>query len=64
MNNEIEYRVLGPLKFSGSLYGDFGYEINGQKSEKGYVSRRGAEAAMLRKVERMVEKEWSQKKYA
>jgi len=49
----IKYKVLSPIAFSGSPYGDFGYEIDGVKSSKGYSSERGARVAMERVLEKM-----------
>ena len=48
----MNYSVLSPLKFSGSVYGDFGYQINGVNSPKGYTSREGAKRAMERELTR------------
>ena len=53
INNEIEYKILRPKEFSGSIYGDFGYELNGVRSEKGYVSKAGAEKALVRAIEKL-----------
>lgn len=47
------YKVLNPVEFSGSLYGDFGYEIDGVKSENSYVSKNGAYNAMWRKLNKL-----------
>lgn len=49
MNNKI----LSPLEYSGSIHGDWGYEIDGVKSEMSYVSRIGARNAMNRKLEKL-----------
>lgn len=46
------YKVLSPLKFSGSIHGDWGYEIDGVKSDRGYVSRKAASLALHRKLEK------------
>jgi len=47
---EHTYKVLSPKEFSGSIYGDFGYEIDGVRSKNGYVSRNGAKSALFRKI--------------
>ena len=47
------YKVLRPSEFSGDFNGDFGYEINGTKSDKGYVSKIGARNAMYRKLDKL-----------
>jgi len=41
-------RILTPREFCGDCNGDYGYEINGVKSTKSYISRKGAENAMNR----------------
>lgn len=46
-------QVLTPREYSGSIHGDYGYQINGVKSENGYVSRSGAEKAMYRRLAKM-----------
>lgn len=48
----VKYKILSPLQYSGSLGGDYGYEIDGIKSERGYVSKSGAYKAMWRKIEK------------
>ena len=48
----VTYKILSPLEYSGSIYGDYGYEINGEKSKKGYLSRKGADSAMYRELEK------------
>ncbi len=50
---KYEYKVLSPLKWSGNINGDYGYEINGFKSDKGYSTHRGASAAMHREVTKL-----------
>ncbi len=49
--NNLQNRVLNPREFSGSIHGDYGFEINGVRSERGYVSRNGARQAMYRLLE-------------
>ena len=49
----MNYKVLTPHEFSGSIHGDYGYEINGEKSKVGYVSKMGAKLAMWRKVDKI-----------
>jgi hypothetical protein len=60
---KMNYHTLSPLEFSGSVHGDFGFVIDGVKSERGYVSRIGAYNAMCRKMDKMsgapkVNKNW------
>lgn len=50
--NSKKHRVLTPMEYSGSLHGDYGYEIDGVRSEIGYVSRVAAYEAMYRRIER------------
>lgn len=49
----ITYRILRPYEYCGSIYGDYGYVLNGVKSEKGYVSRYAARKALERKFNKM-----------
>lgn len=46
-------RVLRPSEYSGTIHGDYGYEVNSVRSENGYATRAAATAAMWRRVERM-----------
>lgn len=46
------FKVLSPKQFSGTVNGDWGYEINGIRSDKGYVSRTGAYNAMWRELDK------------
>lgn len=50
---ETNYRVLNPKEYSGSMDGDYGYEINGEKSARSYISRTSARKAMERRLEKM-----------
>ena len=52
--NEIRARVILPREFSGSNYGNYGFEINGVRSINGYSSRSSARVAMDRIIERLV----------
>ena len=46
-------KVLRPIEFSGSRHGDYGFEIDGVRSEKGYASETGARNAMHRALEKI-----------
>lgn len=48
----ISSKILSPRDFSGSVHGDYGYEINGVKSDKGYISRSSAQKALDRRIEK------------
>jgi hypothetical protein len=50
MENTINARVLTPTE-AGDRNGDYHYELNGEKSKNGYVSRKAALAALNRKIE-------------
>lgn len=41
-------KVLNPKEYSGSLYGDYGYILNGVKSERSYATRQAAQRAFDR----------------
>lgn len=45
--------IVSPLEYSGSVYGDYGYEIDGVKSEKGYSSKASAKNALLKKLNKL-----------
>lgn len=52
-NDKYHIRILSPREFSGSVHGDYGYEINGVKSSNGYISRKSAYNAMWRRIEKL-----------
>jgi hypothetical protein len=52
-NNQISAKILSPMEFSGSLYGDYGFEINGKKSDNSYASKQGAKRAMEREINKI-----------
>lgn len=47
------YKLLSPMEFGGSIYSDYGYEINGIKSDKGYGNKQTAKRAMERELEKI-----------
>lgn len=49
-------RVLKPKEFTGNIYGDYGYILNGVKSKNGYVSRVGARNALSRAIIKLYKK--------
>lgn len=49
----ITGRILTPLQFSGSVHGDYGYEIDGVKSNKSYATAYSARRALARKLEKL-----------
>ena len=51
----LKYKVLNPIEFSGWADGDYGYEIEGVKSDKSYVSSAGAKKAMYLRLRKMYE---------
>lgn len=56
---DIQRKVLSPIQYSGSVGGDFGFEINGVKSKNGYATRQLASNAMNRAVDKMLDKIFS-----
>ena len=44
----LKTKVLTPLEYSGSLYGDYGFAVNGVKSKNGYSTKYGAKKALQR----------------
>lgn len=52
-------RVLRPKEYSGDVHGDYGYVLDGKKSDEGYVSARGAEKALERAIDKLAQREWS-----
>ena len=51
--------VLSPLAYSGSVFGDYGYEIEGVKSERSYVSAYSARRALRRELIKINEAYWA-----
>ena len=48
------YRVLRPSE-AGDINGDFFYEFDGERSSTSYASRRGAQNALNRRLERWLQ---------
>lgn len=54
MNKEYKNsKILKPFEFSGDYRGDYGFEINGIKSQQGYISKSSAKSALNRKLDQM-----------
>jgi len=51
-----KYKVLTPKEAFNDSNADWSYEINGTKSKRGYISKKGAYNAMIREVLKRMDK--------